>query len=76
MDMVTNFLKNIGMSAWWKLMYSYGVGNLSFGNYSMDAYSAGYRLARADVGNIVRKALRNGDFASSTDAIYVLMTSR
>ena len=76
MDMVTNFLKKFGSSNWWKLLRSNGVGALSFGSYSMDAYSAGKSLTRADVGNIVSKALKKGAFASSADAIYILMTSR
>ena len=76
MDLVTYFLKNIGSTGWWQLLNSYNVGALSFGSYSVDAYSAGKSLTQSDVWPIVSNALKNDKFASSTDAIYILLTSR
>lgn len=49
---------------------------MSYGSSADDAYSAGYDLTRDDVWSILSNAINNGDFASSTDALYIVLISR
>ena len=76
MNIIQNFVSNVGATTWWAINKPYGVGNLVFKQAISDSYSQGSSLTTSSVWSVVYNAMTKGLLPKDTNGIYLVLSSR
>ena len=72
-----NFVKNIGVTAWWGINKAYGVGTITYkGEASDSCYSQGKNLTIGTIWAAVAAAIKGAELSDDTNGIYLVLSSR